>query len=122
MNTLHLTLKAQWYNMIEQGIKKEEYRDIKPYWAHHFVAIDGMKQTREYWTMDEDLDFLADATNRPHTGYGVIQYDAVCFHYGYTKRTMTFKIKDISIGTGKPEWGAEEGKKYFVIKLGERLI
>ena len=29
---LVLPLKAQWYNMIESGEKKEEYREIKPYW------------------------------------------------------------------------------------------
>jgi hypothetical protein len=32
MKILHLVLKAQWYNLIEQGEKKEEYRDITPYY------------------------------------------------------------------------------------------
>jgi len=27
----------------------------------------------------------------------------------------------LTIGTGKPEWGAEPGKKYFVIQLGETI-
>ena len=31
MKLLHLTLKAQWYNMIEQGVKTEEYREILHY-------------------------------------------------------------------------------------------
>lgn len=30
---LNLTLKVQWYNLIESGIKKEEYREIKPHWT-----------------------------------------------------------------------------------------
>ena len=30
--TLHLTLKKQWFDMIASGVKKEEYREIKPYW------------------------------------------------------------------------------------------
>ena len=30
--TLHLILKTCWYNMITQGIKREEYRENKPYW------------------------------------------------------------------------------------------
>jgi hypothetical protein len=34
---------------------------------------------------------------------------------------MTFEIKDIILGRGKEEWGAEPGKDYFVIKLGERI-
>ena len=32
MKILHLTLKRKWYDMIESGIKREEYREIKPYW------------------------------------------------------------------------------------------
>jgi hypothetical protein len=34
---------------------------------------------------------------------------------------MRFYVKEIVIGEGKKEWGAEEGKKYFVIKLGDRI-
>ena len=30
--TLHLNLKKQWFDMIANGVKKEEYREIKPYW------------------------------------------------------------------------------------------
>ena len=30
---LDLPLKKEWYNMIESGEKKEEYREIKPYWT-----------------------------------------------------------------------------------------
>ena len=30
--TLHLILKTCWYNMITQEIKREEYRENKPYW------------------------------------------------------------------------------------------
>ena len=32
MKILDLPLKAVWYNMIENGPKTEEYREIKPYW------------------------------------------------------------------------------------------
>lgn len=32
-NTLHLVLKKQWYDLIESGIKKEEYREIKQYFV-----------------------------------------------------------------------------------------
>lgn len=30
--TLHLTLKKKWFDMIASGIKREEYREMKPYW------------------------------------------------------------------------------------------
>ena len=48
-------------------------------------------------------------------------YTYVCFHLGYTKVTMTYKIKGMSFGTGRKEWGAEPNKEYFVISLGERI-
>ena len=32
MKILHLNLKKQWFDMIRSGIKKSEYREIKPYW------------------------------------------------------------------------------------------
>ena len=31
-NILNLTLKGEWFNMIASDEKKEEYREIKPYW------------------------------------------------------------------------------------------
>jgi len=32
MKVLHLTLEKKWFDMIASGDKKEEYREIKPYW------------------------------------------------------------------------------------------
>ena len=29
---LHLTLKKKWFDMIASGDKREEYREMKPYW------------------------------------------------------------------------------------------
>ena len=37
MKILDLPLKKEWYNMIESGIKKEEYREIKPYWCNRLL-------------------------------------------------------------------------------------
>lgn len=37
MKVLHLTLKKKWFDMIESGEKKEEYREIKPYWIRKLV-------------------------------------------------------------------------------------
>mgnify|MGYP003624482177 CR=1 FL=1 len=31
-NILHLTLHKKWFDMILSGEKREEYREIKPYW------------------------------------------------------------------------------------------
>lgn len=32
MKILHLTLKKKWFDMVLSGVKKEEYRKIKPHW------------------------------------------------------------------------------------------
>lgn len=40
MKTLHLVLKRKWYEMIESGEKKEEYREIKPYWEKRLLESD----------------------------------------------------------------------------------
>lgn len=32
MRVLHLTLKREWFDMIASGQKREEYREMKPYW------------------------------------------------------------------------------------------
>ena len=48
------------------------------------------------------------------------KWDAVKFRYGYTTRTMTFRIKEIRLGKGKKEWGAIDDE-VFIIELGERI-
>jgi hypothetical protein len=70
----------------------------------------------------EDLEGLADALQ---DGYKVDAkfkpFTHICFSNGYAKNRpqFTIELKGISIGTGKPEWGAIEGKQYFVLQLGE---
>jgi hypothetical protein len=50
----------------------------------------------------------------------MVQYDYVRFRYGYTKRTIVFKISEITYGQGKTEWGAPSDA-VFMIKLGEKI-
>lgn len=38
MEILHLTLKKQWFDMIASGEKKEEYREMKPYWNKRLLG------------------------------------------------------------------------------------
>ena len=44
MKILHLTLTKKWFDMIANGEKREEYREMKPYWHKrllnkHYDAI-----------------------------------------------------------------------------------
>jgi hypothetical protein len=111
MKILHLTLKRKWFDMIESGEKPEEYREIKPYWIKrlcdkHDGCIGG--------------DFMDQ-----HNCYAFTfkNFDMIVARNGYSKtsRVLKRKLLWISIDVGLPAWGAEPGKNYFVIKLGERI-
>lgn len=118
MNILYLPLNAKWYNMIESGEKKEEYREIKPYWQKRILRCYGTHWIYDDGTcIEEGPRGCADCL---WAGPRYKKFDAVRFSYGYTKRTMTFEIESIGIGKGKPEWGAPE-EDVFIIKLGNRI-
>ena len=132
MKILDLPLKKEWYNMIESGIKKEEYREIKPYWCNRLL-YGGPLGVNEYWkpilqrtyeSIKENGEKYPNAFNLEHLlvfEYGTRGYTHVRFRYGYTKRTMLFELKKITIGFGNPEWGAPEDKEVFILKLGNRV-
>lgn len=111
MNILDLPLKAIWYNMIESGEKKEEYREHNSYWAKRFYdCYDKNTDCKIY--IPEKCKYCC----KPPLKH----YDAVRFRYGYTKRTMLFKLNSISIGKGHSEWGAPD-YEVFILKLGNRI-
>ena len=92
MKTLNLTLKKKWFDMILSGEKTTEYREVKQYW----------------------IDRIGDATK-------IINFDTVTFINGYgdSRPRIVLKLKSITMGTGKKEWGAEPNTYYFCIDLGE---
>lgn len=129
MKTLHLSLKKEFYTLIESGVKTEEYREIKQYWCDRLIG--NYPLGHEYWrivlpkifkTANESKNIsTSDALHHLFIwNYGMRGYTHVKFSYGYTKRTMTFEIESITIGKGKPEWGAP-AEYVFIIKLGKRL-
>ena len=109
MKILHLVLKAQWYDMIDRGEKKEEYREIKPYWSNRLTDYNRIYK------------WFKDINERKFNISTPCRYTCVCFHRGYTSTTMTFAIENINIGKGRPEWGAPTDRPVYIIKLGERL-
>jgi hypothetical protein len=129
---LDLPLKKEWYEMIENGIKKEEYRDIKPYWCNRLLGGTSYG-IKDYWqsvlestfeAVKEHGERIPDSYNLHHLliwQYGTRDYTHVRFRYGYTKRTMLFELDKITIGKGKTEWGAPADKEVFILKLGKRL-
>lgn len=109
---LDLPLKAKWYDMQECGEKNEEYREITPYWCNRLLA--KKPYSRRFW---KDILDNAKMTYQCLLDiYGTREYTHVCLRYGYTKRTFTHKIDSITIGRGKPEWGAPTDRDVFIIK------
>jgi hypothetical protein len=124
MRILDLPLKAVWYLMIESGEKPEEYREIKEHWIRRLV-----------WIHDyiDDPCVFSEFVNELREPFGYTReelfkeycaefayYSHVRFRYGYTKRTMLFKLNSISIGKGNPALGAPN-HEVFILKLGERI-
>lgn len=105
MKVLHLTLKKKWFDMIDERIKPEEYREINDFWikrlTNHFKKFTADIYHVEWKNFDQVL--FANGG-----------------HFGNVPK-IQFVIEDMEIREGNPEWGAEPGKKYFVIKLGERI-
>ena len=90
---LVLPIKKKWFDMIKSGEKKEEYREIKPYYTSRF---------RKY-------DVRADYYN---------PIDEIIFRNGYSKNSPSIKCKcEISMDYGNPEWGARIGEIYYVLKI-----
>lgn len=109
---LTLPIKKKWFDMILSGEKKEEYREIKPYWTRRFIKLMGVgiynseKNTfYPFFEKDEKIGY------EPKPMY-------VLFRNGYGNDKPTIKcLIELSMGTGKPEWGAEPNKIYYVLKI-----
>ena len=114
INAIHLPLKAKWYDMIESGEKKEEYRLMSPHWLKALCGIRHVVRCKK--------DSLMCGGCVKNDTYLVESFDAVVFRYGYTKRIMVWSVESISIGQGRSEWGAPQGRDVFVIRLKERLF
>lgn len=93
---LHLNLTKKWFDMIESGKKKEEYRAISIYWCRVFSA--NIKIKGKYYHTTDVL---------------------ICFSNGYAKdrKQMYAKIKSLHVGQGEEKWGAEKNVEYFVLRI-----
>lgn len=106
--------------MIESGVKTEEYRDLSSFWINRLTRYgEGEKLNGRLYA-----NLLSSSPNilKLNIESRIIrftEFEAVKFSYGYTKRTMSFECKGITIGKGKTEWGAPD-EDVFIIKLGKR--
>lgn len=107
MNVLRLVLKKKWFDMIASGEKTEEYREIKRHWVSRIC--------------DDHEGCLGGDFMDAHVvmAYAFKKFDKVEFINGYRSDSPRIikHCEGVEIGTGVPQWGAEQDKLYFVIKL-----
>jgi hypothetical protein len=84
---LNLNLKRKWFDMILSGEKKEEYREIKPFWNRIFSSY--IKIKGKYY---HPIDVI------------------ICFSNGYAKDRDAFycSVNGMKVGYGKEKWGAKK--------------
>lgn len=104
-----MTLKKEWFDAIFYGDKREEYREIKPYWTRRLLG---------YWPAYADQPpKLKGVYTMP---YGV---DRIRFKNGYSKdaREFTIEWKEIQVNTPVPAWCPKDTdytKFVYVLRLG----
>jgi len=118
MNILHIPIKKKWFDMIKAGVKLEEYREIKPFWACRLLS----EQVFDKYLRDE-LD--GDSEYESTLADNFLQYDLVQARngYGHAVPSITWQHKGIRIGKPNPEWCEPEdiGKILFILEIGERI-
>lgn len=124
MKTLDLVLKGKWYDMISSGEKREEYREIKPYWFDRlidcFMKKDAELATRYFGKEGRTTNIEAINDDIDGEWISFKGFTHIRFRRGYTNTTMLFKCDGITIGHGRTDWGAPE-EEVFIIKLGEMV-
>lgn len=91
---LVLPIKKKWFDMILSGEKKEEYREIKPYYDSRFNKL---------WKGS----LIGGNAKRN-----------IMFRNGYSKNSPSFIAEcTLKIDYGNTEWGAEPNTKYYVLSI-----
>lgn len=118
MKNLQLSLKTKWFEMTKAGIKKEDYREITPYWVARLIEKDFA------WDCKTIDDIKTHLFACPNGVFKKFTQNAMTLGYpksGDTERILKLEHKGIEIRTGNTAWGAEADKLYFVIKHGDTL-
>lgn len=110
---LTLPIKGKWFNMILSGEKKEEYREIKPYYETRFQNLFGVILLERNGKVEEIIREVPEEIRRD-------KEQEIVFRLGYSKESRKIKCRcTLSIGQGREEWGAVKGEKYFILQIKE---
>ena len=109
---LTLPIKKGWYDLIAGGVKKEEYREIKPYYDTRFMNLFGA-----IWV---DGELLQGQQVPEEIRKEPVQ--CVIFRNGYSADAPQIRaLCSLRAGEGREEWGAVPGKRYYILEIKEIL-
>ena len=122
---LTLSVKKEWFDKILSGEKKEEYREIKPYWvARLYYDRFGKLSPKMVKELTDHIIKYGDTENfEAKNGIGVsfVPYTHVLFINGYgdDKPRIEKEIESIDIGKPRKGWSPDDflGKEFFVIRF-----
>ena len=102
-----LPIKKKWFDMIVSGEKKEEYREIKPYYTSRFIKALGFPGKSEREDVKELLKQMQ-----------ALKSIEIMFRNGYSVGSPAIIAEcHLSIGMGKEKWGAKLGEKYYILRI-----
>ena len=132
METLQLNLIKQWFDLTLKGIKKEEYRDITPFWANRLMCMENGDNLSKCYSNDTiewicwnlrcfkglEYNSIEEVLTNFHIKFK--EFENTEFRNGYKSldKVPRFIIenKGTTIGIGKEEWGfIGETPKFIVI-------
>lgn len=97
MEILYLKVKKRYFDLIREGIKKEDYREIKPFWKKRLLNRKDLTKFRTF--------------------------DAVHIQNGYMRGSpwVLLKFTEITIKKPRPEWapGFPSEHETFAVGFGE---
>lgn len=126
---LQLSLITKYFIITNDGTKPEDYRAITAYWCNILLLWKGQSKPKIWWQENFfegfpvvlSIDWLI---KHPSVSFKPFLYNTMTLGYpksNDTERIIKFEHAGIEIREGNPEWGAEPGKLYFVIKHGKRI-
>lgn len=94
---LTLPIKKKWFDMIRSGEKREEYREIKPYY---------------------DSRFNNEMEKRKKDKFANYRVFDVMFRNGYSSKSPSFiAVCKLRKGIGQEKWGAKKNKEYYILEI-----
>lgn len=122
---LTLSVKKEWFDLIKAGEKREEYREIKPYWVARFyydrfgkLSPVLLKELTDYIIKHGDTEHF-EAKNGIEVSFVPFTHVLFINGYGDDKPRIEKEIESIDIGKPRKGWCPDDflGKEFFVIRF-----